>query len=91
MTLETLAKDIAASAEAQPKAMLKEAKAQAKTKVGEAQSKSTSITHDSSKSITHEAQIVSRRVFGASRGIVFCLISGSILGAIGSHFGFKKT
>ena len=35
MTLETLAKDIAASAEAQAKAMLKEAKAEAKTIVGE--------------------------------------------------------
>ena len=31
MTLETLAKDIAASAEAQAKAMLKEAKAEANT------------------------------------------------------------
>ena len=39
MTLETLAKDIAASAEAQAKAMLKEAKAEAKTIVGEAETK----------------------------------------------------
>ena len=37
MTLETLAKDIAASAEAQAKAMLKEAKAEADAIVGEAE------------------------------------------------------
>ena len=48
MTLETLAKDIAASAEAQAKAMLKEAKAEADAIVGEAETKATSITDEAS-------------------------------------------
>ena len=60
MTLETLAKDIAASAEAQAKAMIKEAKAEAKTIVGDAEAKATSI-RDEAQARAEREQIKSRK------------------------------
>jgi vacuolar-type H+-ATPase subunit E/Vma4 len=61
MTLETLAKDIAASAEAQAKAMIKEAKAEAKTIVGEAEAKATSIRDEAQSRAEREAGNKSRK------------------------------
>ena len=67
MTLETLAKDIAASAEAQAKAMLKEAKAEAKTIVGEAESKATSIRDEAQARAEREAQQISQEMVASAR------------------------
>ncbi len=67
MTLETLAKDIAASAEAQAKAMLKEAKAEADAIVGEAETKATSISDEASARAGREAEQISREMVASAR------------------------
>ena len=67
MTLETLAKDIAASAEAQAKAMLKEAKAEAKTIVGEAETKAASIRDEAQARADREADQISQEMVASAR------------------------
>jgi len=67
MTLETLAKDIAASAEAQAKAMIKEAKAEAKTIVGDAEAKATSIRDEAQARAEREADQISQEMVASAR------------------------
>ena len=67
MTLETLAKDIAASAEAQAKAMLKEAKAEADAIIGEAETKATSISDEASARAGREAEQISQEMVASAR------------------------
>ena len=67
MTLETLAKDIAASAESQAKAMLKEAKAEAKTIVEEAEAKAASIRDEAQARAEREAEQISQEMVASAR------------------------
>ena len=67
MTLETLAKDIAASAEADAKAIIDEAKAEAKQIIDEAKGKASAITDDASSRAEREALQISREVVASAR------------------------
>ena len=62
MTLETLAKDIAASAKADVDAILKEAKAEAKQIIDEAETKASGITDEANSRAEREASQISREV-----------------------------
>jgi len=67
MTLETLAKDIAASAEAQAKAMLKDAKAEANTITAEAEAKASSIRDEANARAEREAEQISQEMVASAR------------------------
>lgn len=67
MTLETLAKDIAASADAEAKAMIKAAKADAKEIVAEAESKAETILSDANERATREAEQIAREIVASAR------------------------
>ena len=67
MTLETLAKDIAASAEAEVKALIDEAKNEAKKITDEAKDKASKITEDANTRAEREASQISREVVASAR------------------------
>lgn len=67
MTLETLAKDIAASAKADVDAILKEAKAEAKQIIKEAETKASGITEGANSRAEREASQISREVVASAR------------------------
>lgn len=67
MTLETLAKDIAASAEADIKALIDEAKNEAKKITDEAKDKASKITEDANTRAEREASQISREVVASAR------------------------
>jgi V/A-type H+-transporting ATPase subunit E len=67
MTLETLAKDIAASAEADVKALIDEAKNEAKKITDEAKDKASKITGDANTRAEREASQISREVVASAR------------------------
>ena len=67
MTLETLAKDIAASAEADVKALINEAKNEAKKITDEAKDKASKITGDANTRAEREASQISREVVASAR------------------------
>ncbi|DAC52296.1 MAG TPA: hypothetical protein D7I03_05710 [Candidatus Poseidoniales archaeon] len=67
MTLETLAKDIAASAEADVKAIIDEAKAEAKQIIDEAKDKASSITDEAKLRADREVSQISREVVASAR------------------------
>ncbi len=67
MTLETLAKDIAASAEADAKAIIDEAKAEAKQIIDEAKDKASSITDEANLRADREVSQISREVVASAR------------------------
>tara|TARA_A100001234_G_C12640848_1_gene391927 strand:+ start:366 stop:959 length:594 start_codon:yes stop_codon:yes gene_type:complete len=67
MTLETLAKDIAASAEADVKALIDEAKNEAKKITDEAKDKASKITEDANTRAEREASQISREVVASAR------------------------
>ena len=67
MTLETLAKDIAASADADAKAIIDEAKAEAKQIIDEAKSKASGISADANLRAEREASQISREVVASAR------------------------
>ncbi len=67
MTLETLAKDIAASAEADVKALIDEAKNEAKKITDEAKDKASKITEDANIRAEREASQISREVVASAR------------------------
>ena len=67
MTLETLAKDIAASAEADVKALIDEAKNEAKKITDEAKEKASKITEDANTRAEREASQISREVVASAR------------------------
>ena len=67
MTLETLAKDIAASAEADVKALIDEAKNEAKKITDEAKDKASKITEDANNRAEREASQISREVVASAR------------------------
>ena len=62
MTLETLAKDIAASAQADAKAIIDQAKAEAKQITDEAKDKASSITDEAVARAEREANQISKEV-----------------------------
>jgi V/A-type H+-transporting ATPase subunit E len=67
MTLETLAKDIAKSAEAEASAMLKSAQDDAKAILAEANSKADSIRSEASARTEREAAQIAREVVASAR------------------------
>ncbi len=67
MTLETLAKDIAASAEADVKALIDEANNEAKRITDEAKDKASKITEDANSRAVREASQISREVVASAR------------------------
>tara|TARA_B100000965_G_scaffold406281_1_gene444376 strand:- start:2798 stop:3403 length:606 start_codon:yes stop_codon:yes gene_type:complete len=67
MTLETLAKDIAASAQADAKAIIDEAKAEAKQIIDEAKDKASSITDEANLRADREVSQISREVVASAR------------------------
>ena len=67
MTLETLAKDIAASAEADVKALIDEANNEAKRITDEAKDKASKITEDAKSRAEREASQISREVVASAR------------------------
>ena len=67
MTLETLAKDIAASAQADAKAIIDQAKAEAKQITDEAKDKASSITDEAVARAEREANQISREVVASAR------------------------
>ena len=67
MTLETLAKDIAASAEAEAKAIIKKAKAEAKDILSEAESKAESIRSEADARAERESVQIAREVVASAR------------------------
>ncbi len=67
MTLETLAKDIAASAEADVKALIDEANNEAKRITDEAKDKASKITEDANSRAEREASQISREVVASAR------------------------
>ena len=75
MTLETLAKDIAKSAEAEASAMVKAANEEAKAILAEATSKSDAIRSEASSRTEREATQIAR-VLGAYR--LFYLLLASV-------------
>jgi vacuolar-type H+-ATPase subunit E/Vma4 len=67
MTLETLAKDIASSAEVEAKAILKEAKASAKKIVAEAEAKANTIREEAESRTSREAEQLAREIVASAR------------------------
>ncbi|MBT5391081.1 MAG: hypothetical protein HOL22_01915 [Euryarchaeota archaeon] len=67
MTLETLAKDIAKSAEAEASAMMKAAKKEAKAILAEANSKADNIRSEASTRTEREATQIAREVVASAR------------------------
>tara|TARA_X000001036_G_scaffold355886_1_gene337781 strand:+ start:438 stop:1001 length:564 start_codon:yes stop_codon:yes gene_type:complete len=67
MTLEQLAKDISASAEAEAKATIKAAKDEAKTILAEATARANSIEGDASGKANKEAEQIAREVVASAR------------------------
>ncbi|MCH1539987.1 MAG: hypothetical protein L7S56_00935 [Candidatus Poseidonia sp.] len=67
MTLETLAKDIAASAEAEAKALIKKAKAEAKQLVAEAEAKANEIREQAEQRASKEAGQLERELGASAR------------------------
>ena len=67
MTLETLAKDIAASAEADVKALIDEAKSEAKEILEDAKNKASGITDEANSRAEREAAQISREVVASAR------------------------
>ena len=67
MTLETLAKDIAASAAADAKAIIKKAKSEAKSILSEAESKAENIRNEASTRAEREATQIAREVVASAR------------------------
>lgn len=67
MTLEQLAKDISASAEAEAKATIKAAKEEAKTILADAKARASSIEDDASGKANKEADQISREVVASAR------------------------
>ncbi len=67
MTLEQLAKDISASAEAEAKATIKAAKNEAKTILAEATTRANSIEGDASGKANKEAEQIAREVVASAR------------------------
>ncbi len=67
MTLEQLAKDIAASAEAEAKATIKAAKAEAKTILAEAKERASNIESDASGKAGKEADQLAREMVASAR------------------------
>ena len=67
MTLETLAKDIAKSAEAEASAMLKSAQDEAKAILAEAQSRADGIRSEASARTEREANQIAREVVASAR------------------------
>jgi len=67
MTLETLAKDIAASAETETKDLLNEAKASAKEIVAEAEAKANSIREEANNRSSREAEQLAREIVASAR------------------------
>ena len=67
MTLETLAKDIAASAETEAKDLLKEAKASAKKIVAEAEAKANTIREEADGRSSREAEQLAREIVASAR------------------------
>lgn len=67
MTLEQLAKDISASAEAEAKATIKAAKDEAKAIVDEAKSRAASIEGDASTKASKEADQIAREMVASAR------------------------
>ena len=67
MTLEQLAKDISATAEAEAKATIKAAKAEAKTILAEANSRAESIEGDASGKASKEADQIAREMVASAR------------------------
>tara|TARA_B110000438_G_scaffold135861_1_gene131357 strand:+ start:3381 stop:3968 length:588 start_codon:yes stop_codon:yes gene_type:complete len=67
MTLETLAKDIAASAETEAKALLKEAKASAKKIAEEAEAKANTIREEADSRSSREAEQLAREIVASAR------------------------
>jgi len=65
MTLETLAKDIAASAEADAKAIVKKAKAESKILLDEAESKAGDMHSESNSRAEREAGKIAKEVVQA--------------------------
>ena len=67
MTLEQLAKDISASAEAEAKATIKAAKEEAKTILADAKARASSIEADASGKANKEADQIAREVVASAR------------------------
>ena len=67
MTLEQLAKDISASAEAEAKATIKAAKEEAKTILAEAKARAESIEGDASGKANKEAEQIAREMVASAR------------------------
>ena len=67
MTLEQLAKDISATAEAEAKATIKAAKAEAKTILAEAKARAESIEGDASGKADKEADQIAREMVASAR------------------------
>ncbi len=67
MTLEQLAKDISASAEAEAKATIKAAKEEAKTILADAKARASSIEEDASGKANKEADQIAREVVASAR------------------------
>jgi V/A-type H+-transporting ATPase subunit E len=67
MTLEQLAKDISASAEAEAKAAIKAAKDEAKTILAEAKARASSIEGDASGKAGKEADQIAREMVASAR------------------------
>ena len=67
MTLETLAKDIAASADAEAKAIIKKAKAEANEILSEAESKAESIRSEADARAERESVQIAREVVASAR------------------------
>ncbi|DAC26901.1 MAG TPA: hypothetical protein D7H99_05735, partial [Candidatus Poseidoniales archaeon] len=67
MTLETLAKDIAASADAEAKALLKKAKDEAKEIISEAESKAEVIHNEANSRAEREVEKIAREVVASAR------------------------
>ena len=67
MTLEQLAKDISATAEAEAKATIKAAEAEAKTILAEAKARAESIEGDASGKADKEADQLAREMVASAR------------------------
>ncbi len=67
MTLETLANDIAASAEADAKSIIKKAKSEAKEIMSEAESKAENIRNEANDRAEREAVQIAREVVASAR------------------------
>ncbi len=67
MTLETLAKDIAASADAEAKAIIKKAKDEAKEIISDAESKAEGIRNEANSRAEREVEKIAREVVASAR------------------------